>query len=108
MNKTTLYGGLILGIAVIMVFGSVAPALQQAFAHDVPKSPSVPKLTTCPPNFIKTGTTAGMHPDHNANAQVCVKTFCPGQPGTKCIDPIVITIDDRAISLKKLPGPPGK
>ena len=103
MNKTTLYGGLILGIAAIMVFSTVAPALQQAFAHDVPEAPGTSKQTTCPPNFIKTSSDVGIHPDHNTNKIVCEITFCPGQQ-IKCINPIVITIDDREIILKKVPG----
>jgi len=87
MTKTKFYGGLILGIAVIMVFSSVAPVLQQAFAHDVtePKAPF--RDTKCLDGYDQKFVVRGTHPDHNFNRLVCVKDLPNGN---------TITLDDNA------------
>jgi len=87
---------IILGVAAIMVFSSAAPALQQAFAHNVPAGDQDPS-GNCPVGFTAIVSPSGQHPDHNANGIVCEKIICPGQPpgpGRCDRTTIKITIDD--------------
>jgi len=70
MNKTLVITTIAL-IAVVMGLSTVAPALQQAFAHDVREAKGRVSLTECPPGFSEGTTTPGTHPDHNFNGVVC-------------------------------------
>ena len=71
MNKTLTISVIAL-VAVVMGFSTVAPALQQAFAHDVTEAKGRIGLGECPRGFSE-GTTdiPGTHPDHNFNGVVC-------------------------------------
>ncbi len=88
MTKTLAITAIVL-VAVVMGLSTIAPALQQAFAHDVDRvvGGAVP-LTTCPPNFEKQSHPIRTHPDHNANGKVCVKDLPNGK--TVIIDDIAV------------------
>ncbi len=61
----------IVSVAVIMGISTVAPALQQAFAHDV-NAAQTPGFGACPEGFAQTNPTfQGEHPDHNFNNVIC-------------------------------------
>ena len=100
MNKTLVITTIAL-IAVVMGFSTIAPALQQAFAHDVAPPNIIPSNTKCPNDFVKDRDhPIRKHPDHNGNGVVCVKVICPGQPpgpGRCDRTTITITIDDIAV-----------
>jgi len=78
MNKTLVITTIAL-VAVVMRFSTIAPTLQQAFAHDVLVGPPVGHFPTmCPADFVRIASTPGLHPDHNANGQVCKKLILAG------------------------------
>jgi len=65
-------------VAVIMGFSTIAPALQQAFAHDVNSQRGPSGNEVCPPGFtLQTIEQDGLHPDHNFNGLVCLKLIKP-------------------------------
>ena len=100
MTKTLAITAIVL-VAVVMGLSTIAPALQQAFAHDVKTSQGRAVGVQCPADFQRvTIEPVGTHPDHNANGFVCVEFICPGlgpTPGDafpRCRDFIKIVIDD--------------
>jgi len=97
MNKTLAISAITL-VVVVMGLSTIAPTLQQAFAHDVTEQQGKTGTTTCPKGFIldfAPGPT-GTHPDHNFNSVVCTKSICPGGQAA-CDDPIRIRIDDSFV-----------
>jgi len=60
-------------VAVIMGFSTIAPALQQAFAHDVTEQKGARGNNICPRGFGLEDIAQGDHPDHNFNGKVCEK-----------------------------------
>ncbi len=59
-------------VAVVMGLSTIAPALQQAFAHNVGAA-ITPGFGQCPNGFAEELVDAGTHPDHNFNGKVCFK-----------------------------------
>ena len=73
MTKTIAITAIVL-VAVVMGFSTIAPALQQAFAHDVTEAKGKIGLGGCPEGFLPTTPAfTGEHPDHNFNDVICVK-----------------------------------
>ena len=56
-----------------MGLSTIAPALQQAFAHDVIKVKQGAR-GVCPADFQLIAFPFGQHPDHNVNGHVCLKS----------------------------------
>jgi len=72
MNKTLVITTIAL-ITVVMGLSTIAPALQQAFAHDVDGAVT-PGFGQCPRGFSdETIEPFGTHPDHNFNGAICFK-----------------------------------
>ena len=72
MNKTLVITTIAL-IAVVMGLSTIAPALQQAFAHDVDAAVT-PGFGQCPRGFSEQDIEPfGTHPDHNFNGTICFK-----------------------------------
>ncbi len=76
MNKTLVITTIAL-VAVVMGFSTIAPVLQQAFAHDVTEPRGRTGLGGCPEDFQLVPITKGQHPDHNFNGSVCLKSVSP-------------------------------
>jgi len=75
MNKTLAISAIAL-VAVIMGLSTIAPGLQQAFADDVKSQRGAAGTGACPDAFFQLARCElGLHPDHNFNALVCVKTI---------------------------------
>jgi len=84
-------------VAVVMGLSTIAPGLQQAFAHDVTERQGKAPTEACPPSFqTDFALGVGTHPDHNFNGIVCTKRICPGG-AADCAEPIRIDIDDSFI-----------
>ena len=84
-------------VAVVMGLSTIAPALQQAFAHDV--APDRGEAGLCPADFrLIPQFSPGTHPDHNANGWVCLKSICapPVVEGPCRASPLVF-VDDNLI-----------
>jgi len=80
-------------VAVIMGMSAVAPALQQAFAHDVTEARIRQDLGGCPEGFTPVKPDfQGQHPDHNFNNRVCEKVLS---------DRVTITVDDTTSMLSR-------
>jgi len=92
MNKTLAITAIAL-VAIVMGLSTIAPVLQQAFAHDV-TSPQGGQIGNgdCPDGFqiAVPMSPAGTHPDHNVNGKVCVKI----------VDTQVIIIDDLSVGIR--------
>jgi len=84
-------------VAVIMGLSTIAPALQQAFAHDVAPAPGDGGL--CPADFILIQKTfPGTHPDHNANGWICSLNVCaPPVVEDPCRASIIVSVDDNLL-----------
>jgi len=93
MNKTLAISAITL-VAVVMGFSTIAPTLQQAFAHDVIKAVEI-ESGLCPKDFKLRNIPTGQHPDHNSNGLVCVNRICDGPPGIACAEPTFVFIDDN-------------
>ena len=78
MNKTLVITTIAL-VAVVMGFSTIAPTLQQAFAHNVTVAPAPSaRSTVCPSVFTPIDIEVpGIHPDHNFNGVICLKTAGP-------------------------------
>jgi len=88
MNKTLAITAIVL-VAVVMGLSTIAPALQQAFAHDV-RGAVTPGFGQCPRSFSEeTIEPAGTHPDHNFNGTICFKNV--GQTRVIIDDPPIPT-----------------
>ena len=85
MNKTLVITTIAL-IAVVMGLSTIAPALQEAFAHNVKSQLGPPGSGLCPDAFVAQPITTGTHPDHNHNGIVCVKISERFHPGNNMID----------------------
>jgi len=90
LTKTLAITAIVL-VAVVMGLSTIAPALQQAFAHDVIKG-VVLESGLCPDDFVQNEYRTGQHPDHNSNGLVCVKSVCTG--GERCLTIRLLVIDD--------------
>jgi len=89
MTKTIAITAIVL-VAVVLGLSTIAPALQQAFAHDVgDRTGGVAVEVQCPADFMQAfADYTGQHPDHNTNGRVCVKFVCPGEGPLDPRDPI--------------------
>ena len=85
MNKTLVITTIAL-VAVVMGFSTIAPTLQQAFAHNVTVAPApIVRNTVCPSAFTPFDIEVpGTHPDHNLNGIVCLNTA--GSPSRVTVD----------------------
>ena len=78
-------------VAVIMGFSTIAPALQQAFAHDVTEPRGRQGIGGCPEDFQLVTITKGLHPDHNFNGFVCFNLVNPCDPRSNTFDiPVIL------------------
>jgi len=94
MTKTIAITAIVL-VAIVMGLSTIAPALQQAFAHDVDIGGPLAS-GQCPADFkVVRADFIGQHPDHNANGWVCIR--CPGIPDIACPDPTLVVIDDSFV-----------
>jgi len=93
MNRALVISAITL-VVVVMGLSIIAPALQQAFAHDVTERQGKAPTEACPTAFtLSFALGVGTHPDHNFNGLVCTKLVCPGGQAD-CAEPIRIDIDD--------------
>ena len=79
-------------VAVVMGMSTIAPTLQQAFAHDVREQVGPDGTRLCPAGFQIGTITPGVHPDHNINSLICEKRT---RSGTVTIDDVIPLLPQR-------------